>query len=61
MLPNEERQWRNLLGFDHWILAGTLGPKMVEFCDLMGVAIAPVSKKLAVKYNVNGKHEKIGF
>ena len=36
---------------------------MVEFRDLVGVAIAPVSKQLAVKYSVNGKlrHEKIGF
>ena len=46
-----------------YIIAGTPGPKMVEFRFLVGVAIAPVSKKLAVKYNVNGKlrHEKIGF
>ena len=51
------------LGCDHLVLAGTPGPKRVEFRDLVGVAIAPVSKQLAVKYNVNGKlrHEKIGF
>ena len=61
MLPSEGCQWQNLLGFDHWVLAGTPGPKMVEFRDLLGVVIAPVSKKLTVKYNVNGKHEKIEF
>ena len=34
---------------DHWVLAGTPTPKIVGFCYLVGVAIAPVSKKLAVK------------
>ena len=36
---------------DHWVQAGTQGPrpKMVGFYDLVGVAIAPVSKKVAAK------------
>ena len=48
-MPNEGRQWPNLLGCDHWVLAGTPRPKTVGFCDLVAVAIAPVSKKLTVK------------
>ena len=32
------------------VLAGTPWLKKVEFRDLVGVAIAPVSKKLSVKY-----------
>ena len=47
--PYEGCQWRNLLGCDHWVLAGTPRPKIVGFCDLVGVAIAPLSKKLAVE------------
>ena len=39
----------NLLGCDHWVLAGTPRPKIVGFYHLAGVAIAPVSKKLALK------------
>ena len=53
MSPNKEHQWRNLLGCDHWVLAGTPRPKTVGFRNLVGVAIAPVSKKLAVKYKVS--------
>ena len=48
---------KSLLGRDHWVLARTPRPKMVGFCDLAGVAIAPVSKKLAVKSM--GDHRKI--
>ena len=51
MSPNKEHQWRNLLGCDHWVLAGTPRPKTVGFRNLVRVAIAPVSKKLAVKGN----------
>ena len=47
--PNKGRQWQNLLGCDNWVLARTPRPIMVGFCDLVGVAIAPVSKKLTVK------------
>ena len=54
MSPNEACQLgQNLLGRGHWVLAGTPRPKIVGFCDLVGVAIAPVSKKLAVKYFLN--------
>ena len=49
LLPNEVCQWWNFLGCDHWLLAGTPTFKNFGFCDLLGVAIAPVSKKLAVK------------
>ena len=41
-------KWQNLLGWDHWVQAGPPCPKAVEFRDLVGVAIAPVSKKLTV-------------
>ena len=41
----------NLLVCDHWVLAGIPWPKTVEFRDLVGVAIAPVSNKIAVKSN----------
>ena len=34
---------------DHWVLPGPPRPKTDGFCDLVGVAIAPVSKILAVK------------
>ena len=52
MSPNEGCQWQNLLGCDHWVLAGTPRSKMVVFRDLVGVAIATVSKKLNVKWDV---------
>ena len=32
-----------------WVLYGSLKPTMVGFCNLVGVGIGPVSKKLAVK------------
>ena len=35
---------------DHCVLARTPWLKKVEFRDLVGVAIAPVSKNLPVKY-----------
>ena len=50
-MPNKWRQWQNLQGVFYWVIAGTPRPKSVGFCDLVGVAIAPVSKKLAVKGN----------
>ena len=34
--PND----KSLLGCDHWVLAGTPRPKMVEFRDLVRVVIA---------------------
>ena len=49
---NEGRQWKKLLGCDYWVQAETSGtprPKTVGFCNLVRVAIAPVSKKLALK------------
>ena len=49
LLPNEGRQWQNLLGCDNWVLSGSPEPAMVGFCDLIRVGIGPVSKKLAVK------------
>ena len=50
VLLNEGRQWWNLLvlGYDQWTLAGTPWPKTVGFSNLVGAAIAPVSKKLTV-------------
>ena len=44
------RLWRNLLLCDHWVLAWAHWPKMVGFHNLVGVAIASVSKKLALSW-----------
>ena len=33
------------LEYDHWVLVGPSWPKPVEFCDLVGVGIVPLSKK----------------
>ena len=53
-LPNFKKTFNsqffwNWCNGSHWVLAGNPWPKTVEFCDLAGAAIAPVSKKLAVK------------
>jgi hypothetical protein len=37
-----------LQGYDQWD-PDPLDPKPVEFCNVVGVSIAPVSKKLAVQ------------
>ena len=52
MLPNEGHQWQNLPGCDHWVLAGSPKPKTVGFCNLVGVAIALVSKNCPNIYSV---------
>ena len=63
IVANEGRQWRNLLGCDHWVLAGTPWPKTVEFCELGGVVIAPVLKKMAFKrlFNVAFGEKVLSF
>ena len=55
LLLNEGRQRWNLLECDHWVLAGSPWPKTVRFRDLVGVGIAPLSKKLTVKYLFSSK------
>ena len=50
-MPNEGRQWQNLLGCDHWVLAGTPRPKTVGFGNLVRVAIAPIKKWLLIEYS----------
>ena len=58
LMPNKGDQWRNLLVSDNWVLPGSPEPTMVGFCNLVGVGIGPVSKKLAVKwrhYNIKNK------
>ena len=37
-------QLKSQLGFEDWVLDGPPGPKMVEFCVLLGTPYAPVSK-----------------
>ena len=51
--PNKECRWQNLLGCDHWALSGSPEPTMIGFCDLVGVGIGPVPKKLADKWSTN--------
>jgi hypothetical protein len=58
-LPNQGRQWQNLLGVDHWVMARTPRSKTIGFRDLVRVAIAPVSKKLAVNRQSLGDFTKI--
>jgi hypothetical protein len=53
-MPNEGRQWQNLLGCNDWALFGSPELTMVGFCNLVGVGIGPLSKKLAVKYVIKG-------
>ena len=40
LLLKRGRQWQNLLGCDHWVLAGPLDPKQFGFCGLVRVIIA---------------------
>ena len=42
-------QWHAQLEFEHWVLDEPPWPKMVNFCDLLGTAYAPVSKIPSVK------------
>ena len=46
---NKGHQQQNMLGCDHWALAGSPEPQMVVFCDFIGVGIGPLPKKLADK------------
>ena len=59
--PNEGRQCQNLLWFDYCVLVRPPPLKMVGFGDLIGVDIAPVSKKWLLKCILQSKSTPRSF